>query len=137
MYCDLLYLTEKNFIVRTKVGPCARGLCAKGVRWGCVRGFVPKVVRSGCVPIVRSPGQKYCALRTAQPFWIVQDSLFSMAQPFQPLCVIYFVGFFLSITVGILVMVKRSASSSQPANASMDRIEAETTNPVIVHSIQI
>ena len=86
-------------------GGCAQRVCAGVVRWGlcvlvrrsvgrlCV-GIVRKVVRSGCAPIVRSPGQKYCALRTAQPFWVVQDSVFSVAQPFRPLCEIYFVEFF-------------------------------------------
>ena len=86
-------------------GGCAQRVCAEVVRWGlcvlvrrsvgrlCV-GIVRKVVRSGCAPIVRSPGQKYIALRTAQPFWVVQDSDFSVAQPFRPLCEIYFVDFF-------------------------------------------
>ena len=58
----LLYLTENKFIVRTNVGGCARGLCAKGVRWGCALGFV-----RACAPqrgtVVRGDCAQGCALR--------------------------------------------------------------------------
>ena len=53
---------ENNSIVRTKGGPCARGLCEKVVRWGCALGFV-----RACAPqrgmVVRGGCAQGCALR--------------------------------------------------------------------------
>ena len=92
---EIVSLTNK-IIVCVCVCQCW-GLCAGVVRSPCKKYCARRtaqpfwVVHRGCAPIVRSPGQKYCALRTAQPFWVVRDSVFSVAQPVQPLCEILFV----------------------------------------------
>ena len=45
---------------------------------------VQRVVRNGCALVVRTPGAKLCARRTAQGFCVVQKGTFRTRQGFEP-----------------------------------------------------
>ena len=86
-------------------GGCAQVLCAKVARAcrGCARLYAQRrmVVRALCARRVPSLVRFE---RHMQGFCVVQDSPFSVAQGFRPLCEIYFVDLFLLNIVLLLVM---------------------------------
>ena len=85
--------------------PCALGLCAQGCAYLCAQRRM--VVRGGCVQncaqwcaqVVRSPGAKSCALRTAQGFTLVQKSTCRTAQGFEPCAILCSLIFTLNIVL--------------------------------------